>query len=269
MSLDFDNLIFKSVDRFTYVSNATGDIYFIVDDMNENGTLSNGEDIVFGTGANGRRISSMKKNKTTSYSFTNGFVSLNQMAVQSGSTVEIAETATIETPSVELIEVSEDGIKVSTSFTATGTTGAEILSLYKANSDGTQGAKFKQGSTASATEFAYSPLTKEITLPTGVFKKGDRVLVYYNYLTKGKKISNPSNKFSKDGRAILECTVCAPCDQETVYQYKLVIPYSTSSGAYDIAFGGDQVTHPFECQSILNPCDKKADLWYGILEEDE
>lgn len=269
MALDFDNLIFKSFDRFSYVSNATGEIYFIVDELSDNGSLSNGEEQVFGTGSNGRRISSMKRNKTATYTVTNGFFSMNQTATASGTETEVATTATIVSPAVEVLVVSEDGTEVVTSFAADGTAGAEILALYKANADGTQGTKYTQGSTASATKFAYDPVTKKVTLPTEVFTKGDRVLVYYNYLTKGKRVANRSDKFSKDGRGILEGTVCAPCDKETLYNFKLVIPYASASGAYDIALNGDSVTQPFTIESLPNPCDKKADLWFIIVEDTE
>ena len=269
MAINFDNMIFKSFDRFTFASNATGEIYFIIDELSDNGTLTNGEEQVFGTGSNGRRISSMKRNKTASYTVTNGFFSMNQIAAQSGTETEVATTATIVSPSVELIEVNEDGTEATTTYTATGTAGAEILALYKANADGTQGTKYVQGSTASATEFAYAPATKKLTLPTDAFTKGDRVLIYYNYLTKGKRITNPSDKFSKDGRGILEGTACAPCDQETVFPFKLIIPYASASGAYDIALNGDSVTHPFTIESLPNPCDKKADLWNLIVEDIE
>ncbi len=269
MILNFDNLIWKSIDKFSYVSNSTGDIFFVAEELNDHGTLTNGEDTVFGTGSNGGRISSMKKNKTSSYTFTNGYISLNQMATQSGTAVEIHESKTLEAEAVELLEVEEDGESVTLPRDATGVAGAEILSLYKAQADNTQGERFKQGTAASATEFAYAPATKKITLPTSKFSKGDRVLLRYNYLTKGKRVSNPQDSFSLDGRAILEGTVCAPCDQETLYVARFVIPYSTSSGAYAIGFGGDQVTHPFTCESVPNPCDKRADLWYFIVEEDD
>lgn len=267
MALNFDNMIFESLDRFTYLSNATGDIYFIAEDIKD-GTLKNGEEIVWGTGKAGRRISSLKKNKTAGFSFSNAYVSGNQLAAQTGTDVEVAATATILSPCIDILTVGETPTTVSTTQTAEGTAGAEIRVIYKLNLDGTQGAKYVQAATASATEFSYVAATKVLTLPTGsVFATGDKVLAVYEFNTKGKKFSNKSAVFSKNGKAIIEGTVKSACDNETVYYAKIVIPNASGDGSFDLSLGGDQVNHPFTCESQPSSC-TGGDLWYWIIEDD-
>lgn len=56
-----------------------------------------------------------------------------------------------------------DEAKYITKFTAVGTTGSEIGTIYVVNTDGTYGKSYEQASTATTGKFAYSTATKEIT----------------------------------------------------------------------------------------------------------
>ena len=272
--LNSDNLVFRSLDRFTHKSDATGDVYFVADDL-QDATLTSGEEVVYGTGKQGRRISDLKKNKTAGLSFNNGFVSLGQMATQFGGSVEVANDATMVVPQVEFLTVAADsGTTAVTTFKAEGIAGAEIKVAYKANPDKTRSFrddnKFTQGATATAAKvFAYNPTTKTITFhaDSGLVE-GDVILVTYNYKSKGIKISNSSEKFSKKGYGILDATVSTSCDDETVYHARYVFPKFSASGQFDLALGGDQTVHGFSGEALFNPCGG-GELYSLIIPEDD
>ena len=265
--LNFDNFSIISVDRFTYKSATTGAIHFMTEEM-QGFTLTNGEEVVYQTGRSGRKLSSMKKNKTSGISFDSGYVSLSQIGAQVGKAVESSDTATILSPQVEKLKVGVGGTSCTTTYTAEGTAGSEIQVIYTVNSDGTPGTKYLQGETASATVFSYAPLTKAITLPTGVFSADDLVLVTYEYKTKGKRVVNDSNTFSLNGEGILEMTLNSACDKETAYYGKLWIPTLAANGSFELAMGGDQTVHAFSGESLSSSC-LGGSFWEIIIPEDE
>lgn len=267
MALNFDNLIIESIDRFTFKGATTGSIHFIAEDL-QNFVLTNGEELVFGTGRAGRRISALKKNKTASISFDNAFVSMGQIAAQTGTDTVEASTATIACPIVEYLTVGSTTTSVATTYTAEGTAGAEIKKIYKARSDRTAGTSYSQGAEVSSTVFTYTPGTKAIALPTGVFSEGDIVIVSYEYLTKGKKISNNGANFSKNGMGILDVTIKSMCDNETAYYGRLVIPSLSSSGQFEINMGGDQTIQAFSGEALPDFC-AGGSYWDLIIPEED
>jgi hypothetical protein len=261
-----DNLIINSIDRYTSKSAVTSEIDFIAYDM-QNFTLTNGEETVYGTGKAGRRISALKRNKTTSISFDNAYVSLGQMAVQLGTTVETASTETLLSPNVEAITVASGGLTAVTSYKAEGSVGSEIKVAYKANADGTPdlSKKFTQGTTATSTVFTYTPATKTITFASGVaLVAGDKLVVSYDYLTDGKKIVNNGDNFSKTRMGILDMTLTTACDRETLYHGRMVFPILSSSGQFELALGGDQVIHNFTGDALPDFC-SGGNYWYWII----
>lgn len=259
--LNFDNLIIQTIDRITYKSKATGDIYFIAEDM-QDATLSNNEEMIYGSGKAGRRISVLKRNKTASLAFTNGYVSMNQIATQTGDTVESSDTATLETQIYEVIKtVTGTPVAASTTYTAEGTAGSELLKIYKRNPDGSQGTAYTQAASVSATEFTYNPSTKALVLPTGVFTEvGTEIIVCYTAKFKGKKVANDGDTFSKDGTAIVDLTIQSVCD-DTLYHGILVMDRASANGTFEIVMGGEQTVQAFSCEALPNIC-SGGDYWH-------
>jgi len=264
MAINFDNYIFNTIDRFTFKSGVGADIYFLAEDL-QNFKLTNGEETVYGTGKAGRRISAIKRNKTAGISFDNGFVSMSQMSAQTGSDITVADTtATILSPYVDVIKAGTGGTSAATTYKAEGTAGAEIKLIYKRNSDGSQGDKYVQAATASATEFSYAPETKALTLPTGIFAEGDELILTYEYKTKGKQLANSGDTFSKNGMGILEATVTSACDKETIYYARFIFNDLAASGQYEIGLGGDQTINSFTAESLPNFC-RGGSFWNFII----
>lgn len=265
--LNFDNFSIVSVDRFTFKSATTGAIHFIAEEL-QSFTLTCGEEVVFQTGRTARRLSSMKRNKTSSISFDSGYVSLSQMGAQIGVKADSFDTATMPSPQVEYVIVGADGKTATTKYKAEGVAGSELRVIYRANTDGTPGEMLVQAAAAAEGKFAYDPTTKEITLDTTGFTEGDRLLVSYEYKTKGKRIVNDSSTFSLNGEGIFEATLHSACDQETNYCGKLWIPNLSANGSFELIMGGDQTIQTFGGESLASSC-LGGSYWSWIIPEDD
>lgn len=269
MALDFDKLVIDKIDLISIFSKSTGELWAMLDEMKD-GTLENAEEIVYGTGATGRRLSALKRNKTARFSGTNGYVVGGLIVAQTGSDVIVADSAaTILTPTFDIITVGDIATSVNTTKTASGDAGNEIGWLYKLNPDATAGTKYAQGATASATEFAYNPTSDTITLPTDAFETGDKLIVFYNYMSKGKKYVNSGDTNSKTGKVVIDAVLRDVCDNSTIYHAKFVFPNASIDGNFSFAFGNEPTVHNFACEALSDPCSIESELWYLIIPENE
>jgi hypothetical protein len=263
MAIDIGKYTLSSIDMVRIYDIGTKELLAILDEMKD-GTFENSGNTVWATGKDGVRLAGFDKEKASKFSGNNGFIVGGLLSIQSGSDAEVADTeATILTEAFEIIEVS-DATKVTTTYKAEGAVGAEIPFIYSVNKDNTQGKKYAQGATASASVFAYSPTTKEITLPTGAFDVGDRVMVSYNYLTKGIKYTNNANGFSKDCYAVFDITAHDPCDKTDIYT-KLVMSRGKVDMNYSIALGGDPAVHALAIEAIASVCGGKKEFWNWVF----
>lgn len=260
-SFDFDKYVIDKIDLITGISKSTGELYFMMDEIKD-GSIENGGEKVFGTGSHGTRISALNTNKTAKVSANNGFIIGGTIEAQTGTDAVIASASNkLVVPNVETIEVV-DPTKVTIEYTPVGTSGAEIPYIYKANRDGTQGEKYPIGATASATEFSLKPSDKEITLPTDVFKKGDRVIVIYDYeASAGKKYSNTGVAFAKTCKLIVDVLCRDVCDNETVLHTKFVFPNASIDGNFTITIGNEPAAHAFSAEAMTDVCSSNKTMW--------
>ncbi len=264
MSLDFDKFSFVSIDMVRKYNKSTGVLDWILDEL-QDATLSSGEEVVYGTGKLGGRITALKKNKTASFTCNNGFVVGGLLADQWGTAPEVATTATIKNSYLEYITVGSE-TTVTTKFAATGTEGAEIGWIYTANSDSSKNMAYAQGATASATAFSYVPSTKTLTLPTDVYDEGDIIIVSYDYLTKGKKYVNSGNTTSGSGKVVLDLTVKDGCN-ENEYHAVVIGDNASINGQFDLAFGGDQSVHALSIDFLKANCSTNKEFFAFIIPE--
>ena len=260
-AIDFDKYVIDKIDIVTGVSKTNGELYFMFDEVKD-GSIENGAEKVYGTGAHGNRISALNTNKTAKFACNNGFLVGGAVLAQIGGEAILASDENkIVTPNIEIIEVT-DPTSVVLEQIPVGETGAEISFINKANKDMTQGEKYAIGSVASATEFALDPTTKTITLPTGEFEKGDHVIVIYNYeASVGKKITNSGNSYAKNCKLIIDVLCRDVCDNETVIHTKFVFPNANIDGNFNISIGNEPTVHAFSAEAIQETCSKNKELW--------
>lgn len=105
----------------------------------------------------------------------------------------------------ETLKVQAD--KVTLTFTPA--VADTLISVYKAEDDGTHGIEFVKAKTATPNTGEYSATGKVVTFKTGDLKDGDTAIVYYQAKTDttAKTITVSSDKFAGSYKVVLDCLV--------------------------------------------------------------
>lgn len=263
-----DKYLVQGIETITWFDLSNNVCKFIFDDLQE-AEMSVDSETIYAEGKNGTRIGATDRNKTSTFTATNGTIVDGALAVQVGSDVEVG----VQTVNNYMdIMTTTDGTSAVTEFYPVGATGAEIAYIYKKNSDGSLGDKYPIAATASATAFAFDPDTKTITLPTGVFSANDEIVAFYDTKAKvGKRVVNENNKFSETGKAIFDCFVKDICTDKS-FHAKITYYKAKMSGTFSLTFGSDFSTHNISIDALSGGCAKGAStlLWDMVVyDEDE
>lgn len=257
MAVDVSKLIVTEVAQITAFNNA-GELEFIMDEV-QNGTISNTQEKADVQGRNGRKLASLKKNKSVTVSATNGVLVGGALAAQTGTEVE---QGTFNVRITDVMTVKDN--KCKTSKIAAGTTGAEIGVIYLKNTNGSLGAKLEQDAAAAAGKFTYDPATQEIVL-AGI-ADGTELVAFYDTEVESAKISNDSEKYSKVLKLYIDVILQDSCNVE--YAGQIIIQRADVSGEFELTLGGDSFAHSFEAESLAGGCNGSTNLWdlvvYGV-----
>lgn len=261
MSVNVHDITITSLETITAFDIASGAFKWILDEL-QNAKIANSEEKSDITGKQGRKLTSLKKNKAVVVSGSNGFVSGGLLETQTGSAFENKET-NVMVP--DYLTVS--GNKATTTYTAVGTAGNEIESVYIRNSNGTLGEMLTQGAAAADGVFAYSPTTKEITFAEGAIEDGTEIAVYYFRKIQANVLENLGDHHSEKVALYIDAFAEDRCNN--VYHVQFYIPKADFNGNFDIDMGDNQTVHAFEAESLAGACGAKGALWtYTIFGED-
>ena len=257
MAVDVSKLIITEVAQVTAFNNA-GELEFIMDEV-QNGTIQNTQEKADITGKGGRKIASLKKNKTVTVSATNGVLVGGALAAQTGTEVEQGK---FNVRITDVMTVKSNACK--TSKTAVGTTGAEIGAIYVKNANGSLGTKIEQDTAAAEGTFKYDPATQEITV-SGI-ADGTELVAFYDVEVESAKISNDSDKYSKVLKLYIDVVLQDSCDVE--YAGQVIIQRADVSGEFELSLGGENFAHAFTAESLAGGCTGSTNLWdlivYGV-----
>ncbi len=252
------DLIITSLETITAFDPASGAYLFTLDEL-QNASIANTEEKVDITGKQGRKLSSLKRNKGVTISGANGLLSGGLMELQSGGTFENKATNVMW---ADYLSVS--GNKATTSFKAVGTAGAEIKGLYVRNADGTLGDELTQADTAAAGKFAYAPATKTLTFNS--LADGTEIVAYYERKITADVLVNESDKYSKKAMLYIDAIGEDRC--ANVYRIQFFVPKADFNGEYSIDLGDDQVVQNFEAEALAGACGVAGVLWtYTVFGE--
>lgn len=247
------DLMITSLDTITAYA-LDGTPRFILDEL-QDATISNTEEKTDITGKQGRKLSSLKKNKAVKISGTNGVLSAGMLEAQVGSQFEHKTAAPVDY--VDYLTVASDS--ATTEFKAVGTKGAEITALYIVDENGVASKKLEQASTAESGKFAYDPSTKKLTFNSSEIEDGTAIRVFYTCNVEADVLSNISDNYSEKLRLIVDGTAENKCGD--IYHVQYRIDKADFNGNFDIAMGGDQVVHAFEAESLAGSCGGNGALW--------
>lgn len=238
------DLIITSVETITGFDMVTGDLRFVLDEL-QNVSIANTEEKEDITGKGGRKLSSLKRNKGVTISGTSGLLSGGLMELQTGGTFE---NKTAEVMWADYITVSSNA--ATTTYTAIGTSGAEIEELYIRNADGTLGDKLEQDTAAASGKFAYTPATKALTF-SGITDNTE-IVVYYKRHIQADVLDNNSDSYSEKATLYIDAMAEDKCNN--LYRVQFFIPKADFNGEFTIEMGDSQATHDFEAESMSGAC---------------
>ena len=253
-----ENLLINRPLRGTLFDKSTNDILFCADQLSDASLECSGEQ-VFINDAMGIKVAGFDRSKDATFTGTSAFINFGLMAAQLGSDKRNADAENqIIVPAFELIEV-----KNAQTVTLQYEPAEDIKYIYSTHPDKTKNETFKLAASASATEFAISG--KNITLPTGKFKIGDLVAVWYSRKTsEAVAIKNTAKEFSKSGRFVLEVLCTDFCDTNKVYYTYIIFNNAKLDNALSINFN-NEATHQFTINAMQDYCSANNELFTIIV----
>ena len=253
--MNIRDITITSLETINAFDVVTGAYRFTLDEL-QNATIQNNEEKSDITGKGGRKLSSLKRNKTATISGTNGMVSGGLLETQTGGKFENKVTEVLWT---DYLTVTSNA--ATTTYKAVGTSGAEIDAIYVRNADGTLGTELTQASAVAAGKFTYAPATKALAFNTGDLADGTEIVAYYKRRITADTIDNDSEKFS--GKCALYVDAMAEDKCSNVYRVQFYFPKADFNGEFSIEVGDNQTVHAFEAEALAGACNAGAggNLW--------
>lgn len=243
--MNVNDITITSLETITAFDITTGAYLFTLDEL-QSASIEQSQESTEITGKQGRKLSSLKRNKAVTVSGSNGMVSGGLLEMQTGSPVEHKDTEVLWT---DYLTVKSSA--AATSWKAVGTTGAEIEALYIRNADGTLGDMLEQDDSASSGKFAYSPEDKTLSFHTDV-KDGTEIVVYYKRKITADVLSNSSDTYSD--KCILYIDALGEDKCANVYRVQFFFPKADFSGNFTFEMGDNQTVHSFEAEALSGAC---------------
>lgn len=227
----------------------------------KNFKINGSQETVYAEGQDGAKLAAFDIKKVATITAENGSVDEGYLALQVGSdVVKISNGSSILIR--EEFEIKSEDTSVTLSYKAAGTAGNEVKYIYKADSNGLPQDEYTQNAQATESSFAYAPDTKVITLPTGVFKAGDIVIVdYYPTFKEYEEITNDANRFSMSCEVIVDAWFTDLCSESDV-PLQLYLAKGKVSGTIDLSAGDQAAVQGIEIESIQKGCGSdNKNLW--------
>lgn len=236
-----NDIAVTSLDEITAFALAAqgGNYIFTLDELSD-ATLSQTEDKVDITGKQGRKITSLRRNKAVTVSGTNGLLSSNMLAVQVGNEFEAKDNADVMFYEPLIVNSNQ----ASLTYTPVGTTGNEVEYVYVKDTSGKVVKTLTQDATGAADKFTLSG--KDMTFTD--LTDGTEIWVAYHRHLKGEVLNNESDVYSRKCQLYIDATGEDKCGN--IYHIQFYIPKADFSGQFDISLGGDQTTHAFEAEAL-------------------
>lgn len=250
MASVFDkDIVVTSIETVTVFDITTGNYKYTLDELKST-TINQTENSTDVTGKNGRKLSTLKRNKAVSITGSNGTVCGGLLSSQTGSAFEAKTTNVMWTDYLTVDNTNA----ATTEYIAVGTAGAEIEQAFVKNADGTLGTIIEQGSTVAAGKFTYDPSTKKIQFHTDV-AAGTEIVVFYQRKINADVLANEAGKFSEKAKMYIDALGEDTCGN--IYRIQFYFPKVSFSGEFSLEMGENPTVHNFTCSAETNACSGK------------
>lgn len=253
-----------SLETITAFDVVTGSYLFTMDEL-QNASLAQGEEKIDITGKQGRKLTSLKRNKTLTVSGSNGMLSAGMLELQTGSKFKADAT---EVMWYDYLTVT--GNAATTSFTAVGTAGNEIAEILVKDANGVIVKTLTQDAAVAEGKFTYDPATKALAFNEGEIADNTEIVANYMRKIDAHVLENMSDVYS--GKATLYIDLLAEDKCANVYRVQIKVPKADFSGEFSLEFGDNQTVHNFEAEGLAGSCGAGGMLWswtvFGANAED-
>lgn len=253
-----------SLETITAFDVVTGSYLFTMDEL-QNASLAQGEEKIDITGKQGRKLTTLKRNKTLTVSGTNGMLSAGMLELQTGAKFDNKVT---EVMWPDYLTVT--GNAATTNFTAVGTAGNEIAEVLVKDANGIIVKTLTQDAEVAEGKFTYTPATKALAFNNGEIADGTEIVVNYMRKIQASVLENKSDVYS--GKATLYVDLLAEDKCSNVYRVQIKIFKADFSGEFTLDFGDDQTVHNFEAEALAGSCGSGGALFswtvFGANAED-
>lgn len=260
-----------SLETITAFDPVTGSYLFTMDEL-QNASLAQGQEKIDITGKQGRKLTSLKRNKTLTISGSNGMLSAGMLEMQTGSKFENKVTDVMW---YDYLTVN--GAEVKTQFKATGEIGNEIPEILVKDDNGivvrvlTQSDEATKTTDEKAGTYKYDPATGVITFADGEFTVATEIVANYNRKIQASVLENMSDVYS--GKATLYVDLLAEDKCANVYRVQIKVPKADFNGEFTLEFGDNQTVHNFEAEGLAGSCGAGGQLWswtvFGASEDSD
>ena len=251
------DIVITSLETIDAFDITTGSYLFTLDEL-QSASIAQGQEKVDITGKQGRKLSSMKRNKTMTISGSNGMLSCGLVEMQTGSKFQDTES---EVMWHDFLVVDENN-RATTKYKGIGTAGAEIAELYILETVGTVRTSLEQAASVAAGKFTYDPETKVLQFNSDV-AEGTQIAVYYKRKIAATVLSNNSDTYSGKCELYVDCIGEDKCANQ--YRVQFHIPKADFNGEFTLDFGDDQSVHSFEAEGLSGACGAGSVYWDMIV----
>lgn len=248
-----NDITITSLETITAFDITTGNYLFELDEL-QNASIAQTQDTVDLTGKQGRKISSMKRNKAVTISGASGIVSAGLFEMQTGSTFENKVTEVMWS---DYLTVTSNA--ATTTYTAVGTEGAEIVALYVRSTGGIIGDELAQADAVAAGKFTYNPETKALAFNASELANGTEIVVRYKRKITADVLSNESDVYSSKCSLYIDAFGEDKC--ANIYRVQFYIPKADFNGNFTFDMGDNQTIHNFEAEALAGSCGVGGQLW--------
>lgn len=269
------DLAITSLETIT-VFDMAGKYLFTLDEL-QNASIAQGQEKVDITGKQGRKITSLKRNKTVTVSGTNGLVSTGLLQMQAGGDGMVEGSYEILwTDHTMTVAADESGNLTAKTQYAPCTGIGDIIEIYVKNSDDSLGKKLEYSPTLAANKFTVSGNTVTFfkgseasgtpdtegyvpAVPADV-SVGDILVAYYKReVTSAEQMENLSDSYSEKGQIYIDAIAEDKCSN--VYHVQYYIPKGDFSGEFEFSMGDDQTVQAFEIEALAGGCNGSSAFW--------
>lgn len=259
--MNINDLTFTSIETISVFNCITGAYRFTLDEL-QNAAIAQSHDTSDILGKQGRKITTLKRNKAITVSGSNGLVSGGLLEMQTG---DKFVNKTTEVLWSDYLTVKSN--KANTTYKAVGTTGKEILTVVVKQANGIVSKELTQGAEVKAGTFTYTPTSKLLTFNSGDVPDDAEIVVKYMRKITADTLDGMSDSFSDKGMIFIDALAEDKCSN--VYRVQFFIPKADFKGEFSLEIGDSQTVHSFEAEALAGACGAAGRLWsYTIFGAD-